>query len=78
MLVDPSGTHTVSGQSSMPGQGRVDFLLEVCDPCQAPDFGYCVNGITVSEFITPNHFYPLTNSSVRYSFKGAITKPGKF
>jgi hypothetical protein len=59
----------------MPGQGRVDFLVEVCDPCQAAAFGYSVNGIQVSDFITPNYFDPIASSSVRYSFTGAIKRP---
>lgn len=75
MLVDPFGRRTVSGQSPMPGQSRVDFLLEICDPCQAPEFAYSVNGIPVSDFITPNYFDPAGSSSVRYSFSGAIKSP---
>lgn len=75
MLIDPFGQRTVAGQSPMPGQGRVDFLLEVCDPCEAAAFGYCVNGVPVSDFCTPNYFDPVTNPAVRYSFTGAIKQP---
>lgn len=75
MLVDPSGQRMVSGQSPLPEQGRVDFLVEICDPCEAPDFAYCVNGISVSDFVTPNYYDPVANNSVRYSFRGAIKMP---
>jgi hypothetical protein len=75
MLVDPFGRRTVAGQSPMPGQGRVDFLLEVCDPCESASFGYTVNGVPVSDFCTPNYFEPVTNPAVRYSFTGALTQP---
>jgi hypothetical protein len=32
MLVDPSGDKQATGDSPMPGQERVSFLVEVCDP----------------------------------------------
>ena len=73
MLVDPFSRRTVPGQSPMPGQNRVDFLVEVSDPCQA--VSYSINGIPVSDFYTPNYFDPVTNSAVRYSFTGSITAP---
>lgn len=73
MLVNPFGRKTVSGPSPVPNQGRVDFMLEVCDPCEARS--YLVNGIAVSDFYTPHYFDPVTNSSVRYSFTGALTEP---
>ena len=73
MLVDPFSRRTVSGQSPLNNQGRVDFLVEISDPCQA--LGYSINGIAVSDFCTPNYFDPVTNSAVRYSFTGSIQEP---
>jgi hypothetical protein len=32
MLVDPFGSRFVAGDSPMPDQGRVNFLVEACDP----------------------------------------------
>jgi hypothetical protein len=75
MLVDPSGTKVNAGDSPKKDQGRVSFLVEVCDPSEAADFGYSVNGILVSDFYTPNYFDPMAASGVRYSFTGAITEP---
>jgi hypothetical protein len=75
MLVDPFGKRLVAGQSPMGGQGRVEFLVEVCDPSEAGQFSYTVNGVAVSDFYTPNYFDPEFNSSVRYSLTGAISKP---
>src|SRR5882757_11561383 len=54
MLVDPDGTRTVAGDSRKSGQGRVEYLVEVCDPCQSASLAYGVNGITVSDFYTPH------------------------
>jgi len=75
MLGDPFGRRFVAGQSPMPGQGRVRFLVEVCDPSEAAEFSYTVNGIQVSDFYTPHYFDPVTSPSVRYSYTGAITAP---
>lgn len=75
IIIDPFEGRFASAQSPMGGQGRVDFLVEVCDPCQAATFAYPVNGKSVSDFITPNYFDPITNSSVRYSFTGALRRP---
>jgi hypothetical protein len=75
MLVDPFGNHTVAGDSPKADQGRVNFLVEVCDPCEAANFAYSANGILVSDFYTPNYFDPVGAPGVRYSFTGAITEP---
>lgn len=75
MLADPFGRHMVAGQSPARGQGRVKFLVEVADPCEATQFAYTVNGITVSDFYTPHYFDPVASSGVRYSFQGSIKEP---
>jgi hypothetical protein len=75
MLVDPFGSRFVPGDSPMPDQGRVNFLLEACDPSEAAEFGYTVNNLLVSDFYTPNFFDPVQSNGVRYSFTGAITEP---
>jgi hypothetical protein len=75
MLVDPFGNRQVTGDSPKRGQGRVSFLVEVCDPSEAAEFAYSVNGILVSDFYTPHYFDPIAASSVRYSFTGKIKKP---
>jgi hypothetical protein len=75
MLVDPFGNRTVAGLSPKKGQGRVEFLVEVCDPSEAVEFGYTVNGVRVSDFYSSSYFDPVTAPAVRYSFTQAITKP---
>jgi hypothetical protein len=75
MLVDPSGNWTIAGDSPLQAQGRVEFLVEVCDPSEAADFSYTVNGIPVSDFYTPHYFDPIGVSGVQYSFRGKITGP---
>lgn len=75
MLADPGGNRFVPGQSPKPDQGRVNILLEVCDPSEAAEFGYTVNDVLVADFYTPRFLDPVAADGVRYSFTGAIKKP---
>ncbi len=75
MLVDPFGNRLVAGDSPNTDQGRVSFLVEVCDPSEASDYAYSANGILVSDFYTPQYFDPVKAPGVRYSYTGAITEP---
>jgi hypothetical protein len=75
MLADPSANRTQAGNSVKPDQGRVEYLVEICAPCEAADFAYSVNGVLVSDFYTPNFFDPVEAPGVRYSFTGAIKSP---
>jgi hypothetical protein len=75
MLADPFGNRLVPGRSVRRGQGRVEYLVEVCDPSQAAEFGYTVNDILVSDFYTPRFFDPVRSAATRYSFTGAIDRP---
>jgi hypothetical protein len=75
MLADPFGNRLVASASVKPGQDRARYLVEVCDPSEAEQFAYTVNGVTVSDFYTPNFFDPAQSSGVRYSFNGGITGP---
>ena len=75
MLVDPQGNLTRAGDSLKSGQGRVEYLIEVCDPCQDSRFAYSVNSVLVSDFYTQQYFDPVKSSSVRYSFSGQVRGP---
>jgi hypothetical protein len=75
MLVDPFGRRLTEGQSPKPGQGRVEFLVEPCDPSEATQFAYLINGVTVSDFYTPKYFSTVFNPADRYSHTGAIKRP---
>jgi hypothetical protein len=75
MLVDPFGNRVIASDSPKSDQGRVSILVEVCDPSEAADYAYSVNGILVSDFYTPNFFDPVKAPGVRYSYTGALTAP---
>lgn len=77
MLADPFGNRVVPGPSLDPAHpdNRVSYLVEVCDPCEDGDFSYAINGVVVSDFITPHFHDPDRTKGARYSFTGAVTKP---
>ncbi len=75
MLADPFGNRVIAGRSPKRDQGRVEFLVEVCDPSEAAEFGYTVNDILVSDFYTPRFFDPVRSDATRYSFTDAIKRP---
>ena len=82
MLVDPNGNRLqastsieVAGHDVRDGAARFEYLVEACDPCEADPYTYQIDGIRVSDFITP-HFYDLQEvRGARYSFTGAIARP---
>ena len=82
MLVDPNGNRLQPSTSIeiargkiQDGNDRFEYLVEACDPCEADPYTYQIDGISVSDFLTP-HFYDLqATSGVRYSFTGSIQHP---
>jgi len=74
MLVDPSGNQL----QAAPGpndSGTVQYLVEVCDPCQDATFAYHINDTLVSDFYTPEFFGLTLRSGARYSSQGNIQRP---
>jgi hypothetical protein len=58
MSADPFGRRLIQSQSVKEDQGRVEYLVEVCDPCEAAAFADHVNGVLVSDFYTPHLLRP--------------------
>jgi hypothetical protein len=83
MLVDSAGNRmqaseaiTISGNNVVDAPGRqFEYLVEVCDPCEADNVAYQIDGFAVSDFITPHYYDPSAVAGTRYSFTGAITRP---
>ncbi len=71
MLADPAGNRTLRGPSPIEGQGEVELLVEVCDPCQGKRWSYEIDGVSVSDFCTPA-YYTGGAAGERWSFRGAI------
>jgi len=82
MLVDPYGNRMQSsvaieivGGEIKDGTGQYGYLVEACDPCEDNRYAYTINGIAVSDFITPHYYDPVVTPGTRYSFTGAIKGP---
>jgi hypothetical protein len=73
MLADPLGKEFASGPSLWPGEGTVEYLVEVCDPCQDAANGYAVNGVVLADFVLPAYYKSFGTG--RLSFAGNITEP---
>src|SRR5262249_44805875 len=72
---DPWGHRILAGESPEEGQGRVAFLVEVCDACQHPRYSYRGNDVAVSDFCTPSDFDPVRAPSGRHRFSADLTGP---
>jgi hypothetical protein len=72
MLIDPYIDNTVFAQTTNTG-GRL-FAYEVCDAVEG--FHYNINGVLVSDFVTPAWFEMYSPySSTRFSFLNKVTAP---
>jgi hypothetical protein len=82
MLVDPAGNRMqtsraiqIAGKGVQDAAGEYQYVMEVCDPCQGNQYAYSIQGIAVSDFITPRFYDPVSAAGTRYSFGGNITRP---
>lgn len=71
MLADPAINTTVFVQSSAV-HGRL-YAYEVCDAVEADALGYDIDGVTVSDFVTPHWFAPFPGE--QYSLRKNVTAP---
>jgi hypothetical protein len=82
MLVDPYGNRLqasrsirVVGNQIEDGPSEFEYLVEACDPCEDDKYAYSIQGVVVSDFITPHFYDPVVVAGTRYSFTGAIKQP---
>jgi hypothetical protein len=82
MLVDPSGNRLQNSTSIQIQNGKIvdgtdqfAYLVEACDPCEADNFAYPIQGVAVSDFLTPHFYEAAVTPGTRYSFTGAIKAP---
>ena len=67
MLGDPDINLTVL-------QGNLLYAYEVCDACEADQYGYEIDGVTVSDFVFPSWFETFRTSGP-FDFQKKITAP---
>ena len=75
MLVNPFESRSVSAPSIRSDQAPVEFLVEVCAPCEDERTAYVVDGIAVSDFCLPAFFGDRTAQANRYSWTGSLSAP---
>jgi hypothetical protein len=83
MLADPSGARMIEGPAPEHGtsgrgnEARVDYLVEICDPCQSARDAYLIDGVVVSDFVLPAYFgaQEAGGKETPYSVTGAVTTP---
>jgi hypothetical protein len=56
MLGDPYINLAAAVEPGRDGAVMTLYAYEVCDACEADDYGYDVNGVTVSDFVYPTWF----------------------
>ncbi len=82
MLVDPTGMKmqpargiAIAGAELQDIDDEFHYVLEVCDPIEDCDHAYDIGGVLVSDFYTPEYFDREFQEGVRYSLRGALTRP---
>jgi hypothetical protein len=75
MLADPTGSELEPGQAPSDSFATVEYLREVCDPCQSEKNSYTINSYLVSDFITRRYYDTVKAEGVSYSFKGQVPGP---
>lgn len=74
MLADPSGNRSQAAPSPEDNVTQSLYLVEVCDPCEAAEYAYSIDGILLSDFILPQ-YYEAVPRGIPYSFSGAVNQP---
>jgi hypothetical protein len=69
MVVDPDVDRKVTIDGTT-------FLAEACDPVHPDRMGYKIDGVLVSNFITPRYYgFPSQTTDPRHDFLGLLTAP---
>jgi hypothetical protein len=74
MLGDPDIDLTVFAQTS--DTAGTLYSYENCDACEADQYGYDINGVTVSDFVYPSWFETFRQpNSTQFDYQNHITAP---
>jgi hypothetical protein len=71
MLADPDLNLTSFVQDT-PKTGKL-YAYEVCDPVEDDQFGYAIDGVSVSNFVLPAYFQGRTGANEPLDFRGHLT-----
>jgi hypothetical protein len=83
MLVDPAGNRLQMGRAIELTEGHgitdghtdVAYVMEICDPCEGHTFAYQIQGVYVSDFVTPAFYACSAVPGAHYSFRHNIAAP---
>lgn len=73
MLGDPDIDLTVFVQPD--NTSGTLYAYEVCDACEDDQFGYNIDGVTVSDFVFPSWFESFRQPGTQFDFQNQITAP---
>jgi len=75
MLADPDGQRFMLGRcvGSRARRRQVGYLVEICDPCQV--FHYAIDGIGVSNFVTPDYYRAAAPAGTALDFMRELRRP---
>ncbi len=74
MVADPRGQRLMEGRDDCrSGARRVRYLVEVCDPCRT--FHYEIDGIRVSDFVTPDYYRAGAAPGTAFDFLRRLRRP---
>ena len=61
---------------ALTADGRYEFAWENCDGTEADEDAYVIDGVKISNFVTPRYFEdPSPSFSQRYDYRKLVTKP---
>jgi len=70
LLADPWGKRL----AKRPSKNQL-WIVEVCDPSEADNFGYQIDSVLVSDFLLPDYFNEKPPQNAKLSFRGVIKEP---
>lgn len=73
LLVDPAINIAVLDQPDTTG-GKL-YTCEICDPCEADQYGYDVDGVTVADFVFPAWFERFRLPGSQFDQQNKIQQP---
>lgn len=72
MLADPDLNQLATKQQD--DGSNLYYQKEVCDMCNADEYGYTINGILVSDFVFPSWFEQFHPQGTQYDYNQKVTK----
>lgn len=75
MLADPDVNLTAFIQTTSQTAGEL-YAYEVCDACEADNYGYTINGTPVSDFVYPSWFESFwPPNGTKFDYSSSLTQP---